>query len=153
MDLLGNDGKMTSENKFIGCFIKSPWYLVSNSWIQFMLTCFKRLQWFFTSYKLSMEIRIMTALLGNNGKVTSEYKLIGCLIKIPWYVVSDSSVHIIYILTFLLDKNYWITAFLFTWLLRANTMFFKYVSKYESVSRTCTPEKILQDTIWCQWIK
>ena len=35
----------------------------------------------------------MTALL---GKVTSEYKLIGCLIKIPWYVVSDSSVHIIY---------------------------------------------------------
>ena len=50
-----------------------------------------------------MEIRKMTALL---GKVTSEYKLIGCLIKIPWYVVSDSSVHIIYILTFLLDKNY-----------------------------------------------
>ena len=68
-----------------------------------------------------MWVRGVTALLGNDGKMTSNYKLVRCFFRSFWDLVSLC----------------WIIVFLFTWLLRINSMFFECVRIWMCISNRC----------------
>ena len=69
-DLIGRDKKMTSDYKFIMCLNRSPWHVVIDFSIQFLLTCFKWLTYCVIRQKLLKDVKGVTALLGNDGKET-----------------------------------------------------------------------------------
>ena len=119
--LLGNDGKMTSEYKLIGCLIRSSWHAVNDPWNESCWHDLRRCNCSFIGQKLPEEIEGVMALMDNDGKMTSEYKF-------DRHFLEAFKVKIAIVEPFI---------FLYTWLLRTSYIFFKYESEYWSVSRIC----------------
>ena len=73
----------------------------------------------------------VTALLCHDEKITREYKLVRCLEALRCSC----------------QLTEWLI-FLFTWLLKTNSMFFEYMSEYESASQICVWKTFHKYFVW-----
>ena len=92
--LLGKDGKMMSDYNLVGYLFKTLDMKLAILEINFCWLAWSGCNCSFIRQKLPLEIKKVTVLLGkvNDGKMTSDYKLVRCLIGSPWHVISDSSI-------------------------------------------------------------